>query len=117
MKFNPSLEIQNWLLKFSEISKKKRIILKFVSGFCVVAANIKVEPFWVEFLHNNVQAEIKFPPILRLKINLADVSLERTTPDLIKKYSNDFVDFIINNKKSRSKKIFQSVIKKELLKE
>ncbi len=97
----PSLEIQNWLLKYREISGKKEIALKVISGFYVASADIKNDSFWVEFLYDNVQAEILFPPILRLKLNLADISLERTTPELVKKYSNDFVEFIINNKKSR----------------
>jgi len=94
----PSLEIQKWLLKYREISGKKEIALKVISGFYVALADIKIDPFWIEFLHNNVQAEILFPPILRLKLNLADMSLERTTPELVKKYSNDFVEFIITNK-------------------
>ena len=94
----PSLEIQKWLLKYREISGKKEIALKVISGFYVASADIKNDSFWVEFLHDNVQAEILFPPILRLKLNLADMSLERTTPELVKKYSNDFVEFIITNK-------------------
>jgi len=94
----PSLEIQKWLLKYREISGKKEIALKVISGFYVASADIKNDSFWVEFLHDNVQAEILFPPILRLKLNLADISLERSTPELVKKYSNDFVEFIINNK-------------------
>jgi hypothetical protein len=100
----PNLEIQNWLLKYREISGKKQITLKVISGFYIALADIKIEPFWVEFLHDNVQAKILFPPILRLKLNLADISLEKTTPELVKKYSNDFVEFIINNKKSKVKK-------------
>lgn len=100
----PSLEIQNWLLKYGEISNQKKFVLKAISGFYVVLSDNKVEPFWVEFLHGNVPTEILFPPILRLKLNLADISLEKTTPELVKKYSNDFVEFIINNKKSEVKK-------------
>ena len=109
----PSLEIQNWLLKYGEISNQKKFTLKAVSGFYVVLPENKVEPFWVEFLQDNVPAEIVFPPILKLKLNLADISLERTTPGLVKKYSNDFIEFIINNKKSGVKKIFQGVNKKD----
>ncbi len=113
----PSLEIQNWLHKYWEISNKKKFILKAISGFYITLSDIKVEPFWVEFIHDNVQAENLIPPILRLKLTLAGLSLDRTTPELVKKYSNDFVEFIINNKKSRFKKVFQGVNKKELLKE
>ena len=66
----PSLEIQNWLHKYWEISNKKKFILKAISGFYVALSDIKVEPFWVEFLHDNVKAEILFHPILSLKLNL-----------------------------------------------
>jgi len=91
----PNLEIQNWLLKFSEISKKKKIILRAVSGFCVVVANIKVEPFWVEFLHDKVKAKLIYPPILRLKLNKADLALENGALELIKQYSKHFIELII----------------------
>lgn len=62
-----------------------------------------MEPFWVEFLHDNVKAEIIYPPILRLKLKLTELSLENRTPELIKEYSNDFIELFINNKKKRKK--------------
>jgi len=100
----PSLEVQKWLLKFWEISNKKKITLKAISGFYVVLAEIYVEPFWVEFLHDNVKAETIYPPLLRLKLNLSELSLENRAIELVKDYSNDFIEFIINNKKRRFKK-------------
>ena len=101
----PSLEIQNWLLKYGEISNKNNLNIKAVSGFYVALTKIKVEPFWVEFLQETTKAEIVYPPILRLKLDSPDLSLENRTPELIKEYSNDFIEFFINNKKRIKKKI------------
>jgi hypothetical protein len=103
----PSLEIQNWLLKYWEISMEKKIPLKAISGFYVALANITVEPFWVEFLQENINTKMIYPPILRLKLNKGELVLENGAYDLVKDYSNDFIEFLINNKKinlSTSKK-------------
>ena len=91
----PSLELQNWLLKYWEISKRKNLIIKAISGFYIALADIKIEPFWVEFLQNNINAEIIYPPILRLKINRAELTLENGALELVKAYSNDFIEFFI----------------------
>jgi len=104
----PSLEIQNWILKYWEISKKKKIALKAISGFYVALAEISVKPFWVEFIHNNVKAEIIYPPIFRLKLNRTDLVLENGAYDKVKEYSNDFIEFLLRNKgipKSNDKKV------------
>ena len=50
----PSLEIQNWLIKYREISKKKNLIVKAISGFYVALTNITVEPIWFEFLQDSI---------------------------------------------------------------
>ncbi|TKJ19264.1 MAG: hypothetical protein CEE43_15950 [Promethearchaeota archaeon Loki_b32] len=96
----PSSEIQNWLLKYWEISNERKNTLKAISGFYIVQTDISVEPLWVEFFNSKVRAELIFPSILRLRLNVEELSLENGTPELIKKYSNDFVEFIINNKNS-----------------
>jgi len=96
----PSLEIHNWLLKYWDISKKKKIALKAISGFYVALVEISVEPFWVEFLHDNVKAELFFPPVLRLRLNKADLALENGALELVKGYSHDFIEFLLNNKNS-----------------
>ena len=100
----PSLEIQNWLLKYVEISKKSNLIIKTISGFYVALADIQVEPSWIEFLQGNVNAEIIYPPILHLKFNIAELVLEDGVLELIKDYTNDFIDFLINNVKNKAKK-------------
>jgi hypothetical protein len=100
----PSLEIQNWLLKFWEISKKRNLIMKAISGFYVTLADVLVEPSWIEFLQDNVNAEIIYPPILHLKFNIAELVLEDGALELVKDYTNDFIDFFINNVKNKAKK-------------
>ncbi len=100
----PSLEIRNWLIKYWEISKKHTINVKAISGFYVVLNDNTVEPFWVEFLQDNVDAEIIFPPILRLKVNITGLALEDGALELIKSYSNDFIEFLLRIKKKRIKR-------------
>ncbi len=97
----PSLEIQSWLHKYWEISKSNNLTVKVISGFYVALTDITVEPLWGESLHDHVRAEIIYPPILRLKLNLEDYMLENKTPELVKEFSNDFIEFIINNKKRK----------------
>jgi len=91
----PSLEIQNWLLKYWKISKKTNLIIKAVSGFYVTLADIKIEPFWVEFLKNNISPELIYPPILCLKLNRAELALENGAHDIVKDYSNEFIKYFI----------------------
>jgi len=94
----PSLEMQNWLLKFKEISKKQKITLKGISGFYIVLPDINSEPFWTEFIYDNVKAEIIHPPILRLKLKRGELELENGAHDMIKEYSTDFIKFLVNSK-------------------
>jgi len=89
----PSLEIQNWLLKYGEISNKSNLIIKAISGFYVTLADVLVEPSWIEFLQSNVNAEIFYPPILHLKFNKTELVLEDGALGLVKDYTNDFIDF------------------------
>ena len=100
----PSLEIQNWLLKYGEISNKSNLIIKAISGFYVTLADVLVEPSWIEFLQSNVNAEIFYPAILHLKFNKAKLVLEDGALGLVKDYTNDFIDFLIINLKNKAKK-------------
>lgn len=94
----PSLEIQNWLIKYREISKKKNLIVNAISGFYVALTDITVEPFWIEFLQDNVRAGTVYPPLLRLKLNKAELVLENGVYDIVKDYSNEFIELLIKNK-------------------
>jgi len=73
---------------------EKNIPLKPISGFYVALADIIVEPFWVEFLQENINTKMIYPPILRLKLNKGELVLENGAYDLVKDYSNDFIEFI-----------------------
>lgn len=89
----PSLEIQDWLIKYWEIAKKSNLFIKAISGFYVMLAKNTAEPSWVEFLQGNVNTLKIYPPILRLKLNRTEMILEDGALDLIKEYSNDFINF------------------------
>jgi len=93
-----SLEIQNWLLKYNEISKKGNLIIKAISSYYITLADIEVKPSWIEFLQENVNAEIFFPPILCLKCKLAELVLDDGSLELVKAYTKEFIEFLIKNK-------------------
>jgi len=95
----PSVEIQNWVLKYREVSKNNNLVIKILSGFYITLTDIKIEPTLVEFLQENITAEIIYPPILSLKLNRLDLALEIDAFEIVKVYSNDFIEFLINNKK------------------
>ena len=101
-----SLEIQNWLLKYGEITNINNFIVKAMSGFYIAPSDIKIEPLWVESLQENINAETIYPPILRLKLKKAGLALENRALDLVKEYSNDFIEFLINNKKKNKKEVY-----------
>jgi hypothetical protein len=87
----PSLEIQNWLLRFCEISKENNFIVKALSGFYVTLTNIGIEPYWSEFLQVHIKAKIVYPPIMCLLLNKTEMNVEDGAPELIKDYSNQFL--------------------------
>ena len=91
----PSLEIQKWLLNYKKISKINNLVVKTLSGFYVAPSDIKIEPLWIESLQENIKAEMVYPPILSLKLNRADLSLEDGALGLVMSYSNDFFKFFI----------------------
>ena len=93
-----SLEIQNWLLKYGEITNNNNFIVKAMSGFYITPSDIKIEPLWIESLQENKNAETIYPPILSLKLNRAELALENGALELVKAYSNDFIDFFLRNK-------------------
>jgi len=88
----PSVEIQNWVLKYGEVSKINNLILKALSGFYIALTDIKTEPFWVEFLQDHINTEIIYPPILCLKLSRANLADLNGVLELVKDYSNDFID-------------------------
>ena len=92
----PSVEIQEWLLKYGEASKNSNHVVKSLSGFYVALTDIKNKQIWLEFLQDNINTEIIYPPILCLKLNSAELALEIGELEIVKDYCNDFIEFIIN---------------------
>ena len=90
----PSPEIQNWLLKYREVSNNNNLIIKAVSGFYITPSGIKIEPFWIESLQENTNAEMIYPPILSLKLDKTELALEDRALELVKAYSNDIIEFL-----------------------
>lgn len=97
----PSLEIQNWVSKYGVVSKANNLEVKALSGFYVALNDTKIEPFWVDFIKENIRAEILYPPILSLKLKVADLTKSNGVFDIVRSYSNDFIEFLINNKKKK----------------
>jgi hypothetical protein len=93
----PNFDIKNWLLKYWEIAKKYNLILKAISGFYVALTDNMVKPSWVEFLQDNLDAEIIHPPLLRLKLNRRELALEDGALELIKDHSNAFIELFFSN--------------------
>lgn len=94
---NLSLEIQNWLLKYGEISKKGNLIIKAISIFYITSTNILVEPSRLEFFQDIVNAETRYPPILCLKFNPVEIVLEDGVIEKVKDYANNFIEYLIKN--------------------
>jgi hypothetical protein len=92
----PSLEIQNWMLKYNKISHDKNLVLKVLAGFFVTLGDIPVKALWVKFLEDYIKADLIYHPILHLKVNKEDFSLEDRNLDLIKEYTSNFIEFIMN---------------------
>lgn len=97
----PSLEIQNWVLKYSEVSKVYNKELQVLSGFYVSLTEMENDLIWIEFLKKNINAKVIFPPILYLKLSRSDLPVKIRALEIVKDYSNDFIEYLLNknNKK------------------
>ena len=97
----PSLEIQNWVLKYSEVLTVNNKELQVLSGFYVSLTEMENESIWLEFLRNNINAKLIFPPILCLKLRKSDLPVDIGALKIVKDYSNDIIEYLLNrnNKK------------------
>jgi menaquinone-dependent protoporphyrinogen IX oxidase len=93
----PSEEIQDWLFKYKDVSKENNFILKALSCFCIVLTDTNTKLSWVEFIQKNINSEIFFPPMLCLKLERAGYTLENSTLELVKNYSNNIIEYIIES--------------------
>ena len=88
--------------KYGEFSKNYNLNLKALSGFYIALTDIKNEKLWVEFLQEHIETEIIYPPILLLRLKNRDSALQIGALEIVKEYSKDFIEFLINNKKKNS---------------
>ena len=94
----PSPELYNWMVKFSELCKIKKLIIKTISCYCVISKEIDVKPFWINFFRENNFSLAIFPPILQLKLKEGGFTLEKNVLKSVKDYSNEFIEFFIDKK-------------------
>jgi hypothetical protein len=92
----PSKVIQDWVYRYKENNEKINLNLKTVSGFLITQNEIKTDTFWVEFIQSKILAKRIYPPILLLKLNKDNLVSEAVIHELVKKYSNKLIQFIIN---------------------
>ncbi len=92
----PSMEIQNWVLKYGEISEGNNLSLEALSGFLISLNEMNKDTLWFEFIQNNIMAETIYPPILRFKLDKNNLASETYVHRLVKDYSNKIIEFITN---------------------
>ncbi|MFX0177681.1 MAG: hypothetical protein ACFE85_15825 [Candidatus Hodarchaeota archaeon] len=97
----PSLEIQNWVLKYSEDSILCNKELQALSGFYVSLTEMENELIWIEFLRKYIKAKLIFPPILCLKLKKSELPLKIGALEIVKDYSNDFIEYLLNRNKKK----------------
>ena len=95
----PSPELLNWLVKFSELCKKRPLVINSISSYWVTSEKNDMKPIWIKFFRDyNLSIGI-FPPVLQLKLKEGGLNLEKNGLKSVKDYSNEFIEFLINNKK------------------
>ena len=95
----PSPKIKDWVIKFSELSKRNQLIIKSVSYYYVTSTNIESKSLWINFLQENNFFVSIYPPFLKLKLKESGFNLEDNAFKSVKDYSNDFIEFCIKNKR------------------
>jgi len=93
----PSVEIQNWLTKYRESSEKRDFSVKALSGFYVVTTDV-TRSLWGISLEKNVKSERFFPPVMQFKVDEKNLVIEKGALEIVKKFSNDFMDILIEIK-------------------
>ncbi|MFW9999733.1 MAG: hypothetical protein ACFE9Q_10845 [Candidatus Hodarchaeota archaeon] len=94
----PSPEIHAFLVKFSEHCKRNQLIIKSISFYCITSTDVDIKYLWMNFFRENNFSLSIFPPFLQLKLEKGGLTLEKNALKLVKDYSNDFIEYFINNK-------------------
>lgn len=97
----PSPELQDWLIKFSELCKRNQLVINSISSYYVNSTDIDVKHLWIELFRENNFSSSLFPPVLQLKMEEGGLTLEKNVFKSVKDYSNDFIEFFIKNKGGR----------------
>ena len=105
-KMLPSMVIQDWVIKYRE-NNNFNLILKALSGFIITQNEIK-DTLWAEFIQSNIKTKTFHPPILLLKLHKSDLVSETGVHDLVKEYSNKYIEFITNNLINDSNEKYQN---------
>lgn len=86
------------MVKFSELSKKNQLVIKSISSYFVTSTDIDTKHLWIKFFRENNFSLAIFPKILQIKMEEGGITLEKNVLKSIKDYSNDFIEFFIDNK-------------------
>jgi hypothetical protein len=98
----PSVVIQKWVRKYKESNKKINLNLKTLSGCLISQEEIKKDTYWVEFIQSSIQTKVIYPPILLLQLNKSNLVLETDIYNMVKDYSTNFIEFIINKPENQT---------------
>ncbi len=82
-----------------------------LSGFYISLIDIKIEPFWAAFLQANINADKTYPPILRLNLISEELPVKIGALERVRVYSDDFVEYLLNDKKKDIKQEKRGIIK------
>lgn len=94
----PSPELQDWLVNFLELCNQNKLVLKSISNYCVTSTEIDAKNPWINFFRKNFFSLPVFPPILQLKLKSGGLALEKNVIKSVKDYSNEFIEFLIDNR-------------------
>ena len=94
----PSLEIQNWTIKFNEMTETANTYPEFLSGFIISRKGRKYHSTWKKLITDNIKFKEFYPPILHLKMDNVNFTTESYINKKIETYSNKIINHILNLK-------------------
>jgi len=86
------------LEKFSEICNTEQLTIKSISVYFVSSTKFDANHYWINLFQKNKLSLTLFPPIVHLEMKKGGLTLENNVLQLVKDYSNDFIEFLIKNK-------------------
>jgi hypothetical protein len=92
----PSVEVQKWVLKYSDILKENNLKLKALSGFLIIRNSVN-KTLWEEFVNNNIITQITFPHVLCLTLKDSNLAFEKSINKIVKDYCSQFIQKLLLN--------------------